>query len=117
SGNWLNKDDATLFAHFLTGKNLTSLRNLYVSHVGLDDNDVTALAATPWVGRLKWLDLRANAIGEEGALALLRSPWLEQIEWLGLKSNPLWPSQSHDSPITPGTQQLLRQRFGTRVDL
>lgn len=118
SGNWLNQFDPGTIEYLLTAKNLTSLRRLDLSRVGLRDEDAEAIAATPWVARLEVLNLGHNSIGDRGARAILESRHLDDIQQLDLRDN-IETAQIADlferDVISPETKRRLAKRFGKRV--
>jgi uncharacterized protein (TIGR02996 family) len=114
-GNWLNEYGShRTVAYFLEKANLPALRELDLSWACLDDVDAEALAATPWVGRLRVLNLWHNSIGDRGARALVESPHLAKIELLDLREN-LRTGYGMSEPISPRTKAALKKRFGKRV--
>jgi hypothetical protein len=66
-----------------------------------------ALAASPKLANLEWLDLRHNSIRDDGALALLNSPHLGRLRELHVGENP----------ISDWAKDQLKSRFGRRVNL
>jgi uncharacterized protein (TIGR02996 family) len=50
-----------------------------------------ALAASPWLGRLRSLFLGQNNLGDDGAEALAEAPWLAGLHCLNLEGNGLSP--------------------------
>ncbi len=79
--------------------------DLSQSQVG--DGGARALAESSHLGRLASLVLRDNHIGEDGALALADSPHLTRLRRLDLSGNR----------VGDGAQQALRDRFGDAVEL
>jgi hypothetical protein len=82
------------------------------TRLGLRANDIgdagaVALAGSAALTALCWLDLSDNEIGDEGALALARSPHLTELEWLELGR----------AELSPKTREELMARFGDRVQL
>lgn len=114
-GNWLDAFEPNTFALFLTQTNLPALRTLNLARVGIDDDGVQALAATPWARNLKSLDLRWNSVGELGARAILESPLLAGLEHLDLSKNSR--IEDEQDGIWPETRERLKQRFAGRVVL
>jgi uncharacterized protein (TIGR02996 family) len=113
-GNWLNQFNRNTLTTFLRADNLPSLRALSFRGVGLQDSDAEALASTPWLARVKVLDLNRNTIGDRGCRALLESPWFAQVERLDLRNNLCKPFDD-SQPISRETRRLLTERFGERV--
>ncbi len=68
-------------------KFLANLRALDLSEEGLDDADAAALAASPHVNGLVWLNLAGNKIGRPGLEAIAGSPNLAKLRWLGFERN------------------------------
>ena len=69
------------------------------------DAGVSQLAASPYLGRLTHLDLDGCNIGDAGAQVLSAAPNLANLSLLQLAGNP----------ISPEARDLLRARFGDRV--
>ena len=86
---------------------LPALRRLALWGNNIGDKGCSALAASPFVARLKILALGKNKLGALGARALLDSPHLEQIEELSVVPNK----------IPDELQAALRERFGERIQL
>lgn len=72
---------------------LGRLRSLDLSQEGLGDDEVRALAASPYVRTLRWLDLSQNLIRRAGLEALAASPNLPELRWLAFDGNVA------DSPV------------------
>jgi uncharacterized protein (TIGR02996 family) len=94
----------------LRSRHFPHLRSLNLKGTGLDNDAVTRLAASPFVVRLRELQLgrgyyQDEPLGDPVALALAASPHLEQIERLVLGRMKL------GEPTT----LALRERFGERV--
>ena len=98
---------AALVAALVTSTSLPALQTLRVRQFGLQGQDVTRLVGHPWVSRLTVLDLSCNAIGEDGARAIAESPHLDGLTVLRLRT----------SLVGFRGEQLLRQRFGDRLQL
>jgi hypothetical protein len=82
------------------------------THLGLRANDIgdagaVALADSAALTELRWLYLGDNELTDEGVLALARSPHLTALEWLDLGRMNL----------SSKTREELRARFGERVKL
>jgi uncharacterized protein (TIGR02996 family) len=117
SGNWLNEQGShRTVRYFLKKANYPALRELDLSWACLLDADAEALAATPWVARLRVLNLWHNSIGDRGVRALLESPHLAKVELLDLREN-LRTGYRRSVPISPQTRAALKKRFGKRVVL
>jgi uncharacterized protein (TIGR02996 family) len=86
---------------------LPSLRELELGSNDITDAGARLLAASPWVGRLEVLDLGFNEIGDEGARTLAASPHLDRLHKLDLGHNK----------ITAAGKEVLRQRFGSRLEI
>jgi uncharacterized protein (TIGR02996 family) len=90
---------------------LSRLSILNLDDNALNDGGLSALLASPRLSRLSELYVRNNGIGSSGAerlAALLAdSPRFARLRKLDLRGNPLGGAE----------QQLLRQRFGARVEL
>jgi hypothetical protein len=85
---------------------------------GLDDDDARAIADSPHLADLRWLDLSVNRIGEPGFEALAASERLPELRWLGLSGNAA-PSPTPE-PIEEGERvhgeniTALGERFRQR---
>ncbi len=79
--------------------------DLSLNHVG--NNGAWALAESPFIGGVRHLALADCHIGDAGAKGLALSPHLDRLEHLNLRCNYL----------TRNGRQLLRDRFGDRVDV
>jgi len=77
----------------LASRWISRVRSLGLPGAGLDDDGAVALAASPHLGRLAWLDLRDNRIGERGMRALAASAALRAIPVVLLGGNPADPSE------------------------
>ena len=110
-----------------------TLTSLQLSLASLGPRGAHALAATPF-RQLRRLNLYGNMIYDDGAIAVVQSPAIRNLEFLDLGSNDLTDVTGialAESPhagalqhvelggalIEPGTEKLLRRRFGDRVQL
>ena len=73
------------------------------------------LAAQPWLGRLKVLDLHRNHAGDAGGRALAESPHLDHVEKLDLRNNDGFDEETGATPMGDAVKRLLKRRFGKRV--
>lgn len=67
---------------------LARLDSLSLRGAGLDDDDAIALAASPHLARITWLDLGENRIGGRGVTALAMSPFMANKVVVRLDGNP-----------------------------
>ncbi len=65
------------------------IRALDLSHVGLSEDEVVALASNPALARVRHLDLSFNGLGDGAVEALARSPHLSHLSILNLSFNRL----------------------------
>ena len=89
------------------------LTELVMDGIGIGDW-VVRLAAEPWLGRLKILDLDSNNIGDRGARALAESPHLENVERLNLLDN-IVHGDDGETRFSPAVKRQLKRRFDKRV--
>jgi uncharacterized protein (TIGR02996 family) len=75
---------ADVVAHLAASRYTPRLTRLTLPDNGLDAGAMVHMAGWPAVAKLKWLDLRNNSIGPEGAEALAASPYLRQLHVLDL---------------------------------
>lgn len=87
---------------------LARLSHLSLAGLGLSDHDVMPLARSEHTASLRLLDLRTNDLGNAGTEALVSSPYLDGLQDLLLKDNPR---------ISTLSRVALMQRFGDRVHL
>lgn len=80
-----------LFTHPL----LEKIRSLSIENAGLTDEQVTALADSQHVLRLRWLSLRNNAVTRTGVEALARTRNLPSLEVALLDGNPCDPREQY----------------------
>ncbi|MEN9799508.1 MAG: hypothetical protein RL653_3205 [Pseudomonadota bacterium] len=66
---------------------LARIRSLDLSENGLGDRDVERIAASPHLGRLRALELSFNRVDTAGLDALATSPNLPQLRYLGFRAN------------------------------
>ncbi|MBX2796848.1 MAG: hypothetical protein KTR31_04240 [Myxococcales bacterium] len=84
----------------------TSLR---LEGLGLDDGDITRLAASPLLAHVRILWLGGNEIGVRGLKALAASAQLSELEVLGLAGNPVTEEPSAIPILAdPGRWPALR---------
>lgn len=103
-GNWQslhtldllhNQIDAAGAGHLARG-NFPALADLRLTSNAIGDDGAAAIAAAPWAGSLRRLNLKGATIGLEGVKALAASPLLRNLARLNL-------SQQHaSSRTTPG---------------
>jgi uncharacterized protein (TIGR02996 family) len=92
---------------------LAGVKSLDLSmNFGITAAGVRALAASPHLAGLEVLNLGDVPMGAEGARALAESPHLAGLRGLGLRN------YCHQStPLDEASRQLLRGRFGKRLDI
>jgi uncharacterized protein (TIGR02996 family) len=98
------QDRAAHLVRSLCAAALPRLAALDLSGNELTDAHVLDLAASSLTGRLYWLDLRHNQVGDDGVWTLLSADW-PQIAWLDLRGNNL----------SSAANARLRMRFGYSV--
>jgi hypothetical protein len=81
------------------------LQALNLRFNAVSDNGVAALAKSATLGQLKRLNLTANRITSKGARALIESPGLQRLTRLDLLRNDIGAAE----------QEKLRDRFGPCV--
>jgi Leucine Rich repeat len=87
---WLGDDnygfdgDVRSYARMLDTIDASRLDYLGLRDAQISDDLAKHLAAQPWLGKLKTLDLSMGTIGDEGARALCESPYLAGLESLDL---------------------------------
>ena len=81
----------TRFAELLRSPHLARLTSLALERLGLDDEDAKAIARAEAMRTLRWLSLAKNKIGRPGVEALAASPWLANLGFLDLTKNPCDP--------------------------
>ncbi|MBI3271701.1 MAG: hypothetical protein HYZ53_22105 [Planctomycetes bacterium] len=74
-------------AEFFACRWLAKLRSLSFFNAGLTDRDAEALATSPVLGRLAWLDLRSNRLTDRGIDAIGATECLAGLRWCGLAHN------------------------------
>lgn len=87
-------------------ESLAELRRLNLRNTQAGDAAAQTLAGREDLS-LEYLDLSRNQIGDAGAVALAESASLAAVKRLNLL----------DNPIRPAAENLLRERFGRRVQL
>jgi len=88
----------------LAANGLPQLAALDLRSNFLTARTVQALASAPLAARLWWLDLRHNALGNEGANEFLKADW-PRLAWLDLRGNRIGATHC----------QALRRKFGHAV--
>jgi uncharacterized protein (TIGR02996 family) len=103
----------------LKSPHLANLTSLDLSGTGLTDAGARALAASPFVTRLKTLRLWHNPdLGDAGVTALARSPHLAGLEDLDLRGwREVWPNDVGDAgadalAASPHLEHLKRLHVG-----
>lgn len=87
---WLGDDnygfdgDIKTYARLLNAIDASRLEYLGLRNAQISDALAIHLAAQPWLGKLKTLDLSMGIIGDEGAQALCESPYIAGLETLDL---------------------------------
>ncbi len=103
---------------------LSHLRSLDASRVGMSDEDVVALASNRSLGRLRWLSLKGSPITREGVAAICRAVSdgrLPALTWLDLTATECeaTPYLDGDAERTrwrmPRAAHQLRAEFGTQA--
>jgi uncharacterized protein (TIGR02996 family) len=89
-------DDAA--EELFSSPHLARIRSLRLDRVGLRDEDLAWLAASPHLGELRWLWIGNNRVTRAGADALAASTALPSLGYVGFAGNPFDPSehQGHD---------------------
>ncbi len=103
SGNTLGPAGAAAF----TGAGKPGPRSLRVSTCDLGDAGVASLASWPGLGRVRFLDLALNGLGDDAVRALIASPHAGSLEALCLDHNP--------KITVPALEALLRSPLGARL--
>jgi uncharacterized protein (TIGR02996 family) len=98
---------------------LLKIRSLRMNACSLDDDNLKLLAASENASALRWLSLANNDIGLEGIAALAASPFLKELVYLNLSGNPVDPVEryAHDNgnivdQWLPESGEMLEARFG-----
>lgn len=84
------------------------------------DAGAIALARSPRVTNLRWIDLSSDAIGEAGVEAIAASPYLQHARFIAFNDNPCDPTPvvyDYDmvkTPSRPPVATRLEQTFGPR---
>jgi uncharacterized protein (TIGR02996 family) len=86
---------------------LGRVRILDLAHRRIEDDAVAALVSSPYLTQLHILDLGFNQIGDVGAVALRRATTLPALRSLNVCRNP----------ISDPRKQELRAHFGQRVNV
>lgn len=102
---------------------LAKLDSLSLWRTKLTDDDAIAMAKCAALGRVTWLDLRENQIGEKGVRALAESPYMQNKVVVMLGGNPCNPAEevSYDSMGTvadsglPDVALRIESDLGRRV--
>lgn len=74
---------------------LRGMQSLGLRAVGLVDDDVDALAASPLVDGLRWLDLAHNHLGQRSLETLASCFMLSRLEYLGFEGNAVESPVDH----------------------
>jgi uncharacterized protein (TIGR02996 family) len=113
----------TRLAELLGSRHLARLTSLSLSRLGLDDEDAKVIAQQEGMRTLRWLSLASNRIGRPGVEALAASPWLARLPYLNLFGNPCDPiprpaGRDLDGRVTfverPPLASELESRYGPR---
>jgi uncharacterized protein (TIGR02996 family) len=72
---------------FFASPHLSQIRSMWMVRQDLGDAEAIALASSPYLGALEWLDLSANRIGAAGLEALAASDRLPRLGYLRFMSN------------------------------
>jgi uncharacterized protein (TIGR02996 family) len=67
------------------------LAHLDLSYCAVGNDGAAGLAAAPWLGGVRWLDLRANLLTPAGVAAVAGSPAVAGLRHLDLSHNTLGP--------------------------
>lgn len=89
-------------------RHLGPLRQLYLPHCGLGNEDIAALAASPRLGVLEELALDDNLVRDGGAAALATSRGLEQLVTLRLARNLIRDGGAAAFASATGLRRLAR---------
>jgi uncharacterized protein (TIGR02996 family) len=81
---------------------MSRLRDLNLSSNGLDDRAVRTLAASPNIAGLRTLDLRGNNLTMAGVRALAGSKFLTSLRKLELSGNPRLPKRGRTAESSGG---------------
>jgi uncharacterized protein (TIGR02996 family) len=68
---------------------LSRIRSMWLVRADLGDAEAIALAESPYLGALEWLDLGANRIGAAGLDALAASERLPRLAYVGFMGNAI----------------------------
>lgn len=74
---------------------LRGMQSLGLRAEGLGDEDVDALAASPFVDGLRWLDLAHNCLGQRALETLASCFTLSRLEYLGFEGNAVESPVDH----------------------
>jgi uncharacterized protein (TIGR02996 family) len=87
------KDALPIFDALCTSPYLARLRSLNLNGNELDDDHCVRLASLPALSEVRWIDLGNNDIHERGVEALAASPHLRKLRVLWLAGNPCDPRE------------------------
>jgi uncharacterized protein (TIGR02996 family) len=96
---------------------LSRIRSMWLVRQELGDAEAIALAGSPYLGALEWLDLGANRIGAAGLDALAASGRLPRLGYLGFMGNAVAdPTPRHADEYDADTPEAveLQRRYGPR---
>ena len=96
---------------------LSRIRSIWMVRQELGDAEAIALAGSPYLGSLEWLDLGANRIGAVGLDALAASGNLPRLGYLGFMGNAVAdPTPRHADEYDADTPEAveLQRRHGRR---
>lgn len=107
---------------FFASPHLSQIRSLRMDNCSLLDSHLQLLAASDNVGELRWLSVRDNLIGLDGAEALATSTHLKHLVYANFTGNPVDPCEElgMDGEIVvaawlPEAGQTLESRHGNIV--
>lgn len=113
------RPSAGLATQFFQSPLLQAIRSLHMDRCQLEDDDIDALAASPYLSNLAWLELMRNDISMRGAHALAASTTLPALRYVGFFGNPADPTEElfYDQGIVVGGElpeqgQILEAAFG-----
>jgi len=107
------------FPDVIKSEAMRGVRSLMIRNQGLRDADLEALAESPFLEELRWLNITGNQATENGAAALAQSKSLPALKWVNFFGNPFEPNErySHDQGQVveswmPEEAIALELRFG-----
>jgi hypothetical protein len=92
------------------------LRTLGLAGQALDDAAAAALAVSPRLAGLRWLDLRDNRIGEPGVRALAASPVIRAIPVVLLAGNPCDPARQYRYDVDGSAADSWRPELADELE-